>query len=232
MALPNPAPLPPELVDDTGRPSDDEFAELFEAAAADVIHGGANPAEVVMDLADSEGAPAWTVTDKGSAEWAMRHVVIVTAELAELKAQANDWAERIDYWFTRASAQAAATQAFFEHHLKEYAIEERARTDGKVKSVVLPSGRVSTTGPKPGNDTKVVVADEAKVLAWAKAEKVLDDVAPPKPRSVLLKPLRALVMVAEHDDGTHTVLTLSGEPVPGCAVELVAVTAKVTAEQP
>ncbi len=232
MALPNPAPLPPELVDSDGHPPESDFTELFAAAAADVIDAGTTPAVAVMDLAESEDAPAWTVTDKGSAEWAMRHVVIVNAELDEMKAQATDWAERIANWFTRASAEAAASKAFFEHHLEQYAIAERDRTDGKVKSVVLPSGRVATRGPKPGADTKVVVADEDAVLAWAELEDVLNDVAPPKPRSVQLKPLRALVQIAEHEDGTHSVLTLSGEPVPGCAVEYVPITATVTAEQP
>jgi hypothetical protein len=189
-----PMPLPPELAEPDPPIPEDQLEQLWEQAAAMAADASLDPDEAVAavahDLAmeDDHHPLRWRVTDTGSAEWAMRHVAEATAELEHLQMQRDAWAEQIDGWFRRAADRVRSRRAFFDQLLQLYAIEQREASNDKIKSVVVPSGRVRTTKAGP----KVVVRNPADVLAWAEERGVLDQVAPPK-REVKLTPLRELV---------------------------------------
>jgi hypothetical protein len=216
MAMPmSDLPLPPELAAEQPPIPDGELDQLLEVAVADARDAGIDPAAAIDLLADSEGAPRWRITDLGGAEWAMRHVAAADLALAQLQAQRQAWAERIDQWFQQAAGKEQARRAFFAGHLERYAIEQREATGGKAKSLAVPSGVVRTTEHKP----KAVVADEAAVADWAVTylnAVVADVVAPPQPRKVYVQPLREHTTVVEVVDRARLVLA-SGELVEWCA---------------
>lgn len=220
-----PEPIPSELTEP--EPGDNRWANVMAEYAAGLAeyHDVLGPDEVAIDLvlapSDYEvvgGIPAspplaralaWRIDGPRTAEWAMAKLAEAEAQLQQLGAQADDWAARIRVWFDQAAARHLATRAFFDQHLQAYALAERDRTDGKVKTVQLPSGRVSTTA----SAAKAVVADEQAVVAWADATfddpEVLQAVAPTQ-RRVLLNGLRELVELVEVIDRAQLTLA-SGE---------------------
>lgn len=161
-----------ELAHEAARVAEQDGLDVTEAVALLLRHSGdtlapLTTARAVERLANPTRAPAearaWTVTDDGAAEWAMRHVADAEREIGELRAQADEWTARIEDWFARKTRSAEARRAFMSAHLEAYALTLRAESGGKVKTVILPSGRVSTRGGGP----RVVVYDEEAVLAWA-----------------------------------------------------------------
>ncbi len=161
-------PLPPELL-----------------ATEDAFDVGLIPSE--GDL--PEPVQRWHIDGTGSAAWAMAHVARAESALSDLQAQAIDWYGRIDAWLAHEAAPHRATVAFFEAHLERYALELR-EVDPKARTLVLPTGKVSTRSTSP----KVTVTDEAAVIAWA------DDFAPEavaRDPKVKLTELRRHVIVKE-----------------------------------
>lgn len=224
MAQPmhDPGPMPPELAIDIA-PLSDEVLDRLDAAfgeAADdgiapeqweSLYSGADPftdphAPAAAHLVPDE-ARGWRISDIGAAEWAMRHVASIDTELAELQAQAAEWRERIDAWFSYKAGTLERRRGFFAVHLQLYALERRD-ADPKAKTLTLPAGVVRTTEHKPA----VAVEDESAVIGWAKRQgrEVLTDVAPPIPRKVHVRPLRDHCHVAEVIDHAKLILS-SGE---------------------
>lgn len=199
MALAPVPPLPPELAGDYLDP--ELLDRLWDEAVALASDTATDPQHVVHDLAESDDGPRWSITDDGAAEWAMRHVAEADAQLAQLKAQRDEWVRHVTQWFERAAGRELARRSFFAQHLEGYAIAERERTGDKRKTVDLPSGKVRTSSGGP----KVAVQEPAKVLAWAKGAGVLEQVAPPK-HELKLTPLRDLVRAVEVVDWAQLVL--------------------------
>jgi len=213
MAMPmSDLPLPPELAAEAPPIPDGDLDQLLEQAVVEAHDGGVSPAQAVELLADSEGAPRWRITDLGGAEWAMRHVAAADQALAQLQAQRQAWAERIDQWFAQAAGKEQARRAFFVGHLERYAIEQREATGGKAKSLAVPSGVVRTTEHKP----KAAVEDDAKVVAWVSCwyPEQVASVCPPVPPKVYVQPLREHTTVVEVIDHARLVLANSAEVVP------------------
>lgn len=171
------------LADDVGMDPDAAGHMLAEAEASEPLGGG--------------GAPPWTVTDDGSAEWAMRHVVAASAELEHLAQQAQSWQDRIAAWFDHRAKPLQAKVAFMGAHLERYAVRVREDTKGKTKTLVLPSGAVPTTATSP----KVVIRDAARAYAWA-CEHAQDALKPRQPElqvSLLRQVVRPVQLVTEAD---------------------------------
>lgn len=153
--------------------------------AGDTAEGAADFAEWVPDR-----ARRWTVTDDGSAEWAMRHVAAAEAELRTLREQADAWAYRIHQWYEQRAKPLQATKGFMAAHLERYALERRL-ANPKAKTLTLPSGKVATTYVAP----KVEVDDADAVVAWAEANGLAEVVRVRKEPKV--SELRRHVTVAE-----------------------------------
>jgi len=170
-------PLPPELAYEDAPPLTDYDLERLE----DQVLGTADEAAMDDDAALAalqEGAAApeldwagpaalrWRIEDDGAAEWAMRHVVAIDAELGELAARAQGWTQRIQGWFDKGARRLKVRRAYFDGHLTDYARRERDRTGDKRKTIELPSGKVRSTSSKP----KATVVTEDAVIRWAKAK--------------------------------------------------------------
>lgn len=215
---------PPEL--DTPSPDDEWLEALIEwadEAAGTEFDGTAEPADVLAYLVDGatfhrappEQATRWTVTDDGSAEWAMGHVLRADQALAELQAQAQVWRDeaderirRIAQWFAHGAKRHLATRAFMDAHLSAYALDRRAADPKHNKTLVLPSGVVKTTEAKP----KAEVVDPDAVVAWAVqlGGERLADIAPEQPRKLYVNALRDNTDVVEVIDHAQLLLA-SGE---------------------
>jgi hypothetical protein len=89
--------------------------------------------------------------------------------------------------------------------------------DPKVKSLSLPSGRISSQGPKPGREWTTKIADAEAVVAWA--EKHFPDLVQTK-KDVLVSELRDAVWRADQR-GAYALDTRTNEllEVPGVVVE-------------
>lgn len=104
----------------------------------------------------------WSVTDDGSAEWAMAMVAELDANATMLREQEKAYVERIARHYRRQQAQLAQRRAFFAAHLTVYAAAWRARDPKRNKTLHLPSGLVRSTDHKP----KAIVRDDATVAAF------------------------------------------------------------------
>jgi hypothetical protein len=174
------APIPPQLL--APLPEHELFASrVADRAVALAADCGIDPEAAAVELANEN---PWQIDGTGSAEWAMAQITRANDELAELKAQADDWRTRIDAWLAHESARPKATKAFFEAHLERYAIAMR-EADPKRKSLALPSGVVKTTAKGPA----VKVEDEKAVLAWAVQH---------APDAVALDPRLKVTVLREH----------------------------------
>lgn len=160
----------------------------------------------------------WLPADDSEADWAMGMVRHVDAEISGLQAQARAWHDRIDAWLADATRAPERRRAFFADRLEAYGRQWR-EADERRRTLHLPSGRVTARVPQSAT---VVVADEAAVLDW-----LYDDDSPLAeaaikrvPNSVYVSELRKLVEAVQRDDGTWSAVhSLTGEVVPGCAVE-------------
>lgn len=138
-------------------------------------------------------AGSWRPGSLGEADWCLSKYAEAAQELARLDAHAAESHARIDAWRAQAGKRAERTRTFFEGHLKAYAASQRTERSA---TLFLPSGSVTSRASK----AKVVVADEAAAVEWAR------DNAPAAVQvkeSILLGPLRKAtaiqpLMVAEH----------------------------------
>lgn len=185
----DPAPLPvlpAELTYDDAPPLSDADLEVYGDAAVQAAHDSLLDVEDVdpaLLASDEDGYAArhlvpqavrrFRIEDDDMAAWAMAKVGAINAELAELAERGDAYRQRIGQWFDHAADPLKGRLHFLEGHLKDYARRERAR-DPKRKTVLLPTGRVSS---RSGSAPTVKVADEAEVIAWAKANLEGDDLA-------------------------------------------------------
>lgn len=163
MTTINPALLPviapPDLPDVARDAVDRVMAEAGRVGVDPVMHAGVMAGEMI-------GSARWVLdpavpSDLSAAEWAMRHVAAAEAELATLRAAADEYHAQIDEWFDDASRRARTTAAFFAPHLEHYQRRRREMTDDA--TLKLPSGVVKTRKYQPS----IEVDDEAAVIAWA-----------------------------------------------------------------
>ena len=155
----DPLPIPAELAVEA-EPFDDETLDLALAGATTVTQlDDGVPGETTYVRAEVE---RWSVTDDGSAEWALRRLAEARQQVATLTRQAEEWRARIDAWHARMLGPLERRVEFFEGHLKRYALDRRL-DDPRAKSLILPSGRIQTREAKP----RVVVADPDAWQDWA-----------------------------------------------------------------
>lgn len=112
----------------------------------------------------------WKIETLAHATWAMSKYAAAAAHVAEVRALADDARRRIAEWEQAQRQRADASLAFFGWHLEQYALGERDATMDRVKSVTLIDGQVKTRATAE----RVVVVDDAAVIAWAKAADLPD----------------------------------------------------------
>lgn len=156
------------------------------------------PDEPHDDAGDDE-VRRWSVTDMGSAEWAMSHLAAIAANQRALDEQRQAYMDRINRWHEQASKRLASRAQFFEGHLTEYAAQHRALDPKRNKTLALPSGVVKSTEAKP----TATVVNEAEVITWARdhlEDEQLGEVVQTTEK-VMLTPLRKLVEIAAEQTG-------------------------------
>jgi phage host-nuclease inhibitor protein Gam len=180
-------PLPAELTYDDAPPLSDADLEAYGDAAVQAAHDHLLEVEevdlalLVTEADDGYAARhlvpvavrSFRIEDDATADWAMAKVGAIDAELAELTSRADAYRRRIGAWFDHAAKPLVGRRRLLEGHLKDYARRERVR-DPKRKTLVLPTGRVSSRG---ASAPSVKVADEDAVIAWAKAHLEGDELA-------------------------------------------------------
>lgn len=137
--------------------TDEDIDDLFAFDDTDPIDWPIVDGEVVVPKAS-----AWSVTDTGSAEFAMRHLSHATAAVEDIKAQEAAFIQQIETWATGERRPHERRINFFTGMLIDYAA--RLREEGQ-KTVKLPSGEI-TSRIKPA---RTDVVDESKFIEWAKA---------------------------------------------------------------
>ncbi len=201
---------PPDLPDDPHGLTDEVLDRILDRAAT--LAAGPDGATVVPDpltAATDEvtGAP-WRVESLGAAEWAIRKLAELEAEETAARQQHLEWTRPYDEWLDGQLARLRRPHTFLRSHLERYALAERDRTDGRVKSVNLPHGKISTTAAA----ARPVVTDPDAVVEWveewlseAEAEAIVSHTV-----SVRVGELRKVAQVADVIDGWR-IVTSCGE---------------------
>lgn len=112
----------------------------------------------------------WRVEDLDSAEWAGRMWRDADAEVKHVEGLAAEWRMQVTRWEERVLLPKRTRRALFESMLLLYMRRVREETNGKTKSIKLPSVTLSSTG---GTTDKVAIVDDDAVVAWA--EENLED---------------------------------------------------------
>jgi hypothetical protein len=124
---------------------------------SDDAQTGGLPSVLADDSEIPEVPETFSVTDDSSANWVIRRIV-----------EARAYAERVDDWADREKARARREEEFFLYRyggqLIAWVTAKIALQGGRRKSVCLPAGMAGFRK----EDSKIIVDDEAVVLAWAK----------------------------------------------------------------
>lgn len=161
-------PIPPELALDDEPLTDTDLARYFDALQDAAGEAGVDAEQVAGWLAEQPGDQApnrvarFRIEDDNAAEWAMRKLALAQAEVAQLQAQAQEWADRIQHWFVQAARPHADTLVYMEERLADYGL--RRRQAGGSATLNLPSGAIKTTS----SSRAVEVADDEAVAAYVR----------------------------------------------------------------
>lgn len=198
----------------------EELAELEPGAVAVLLMQ--DEAQVAQGEESSPVARAarWTITDEGSAEWAMRRLASAEQTITQATLLADEWRSRIDGWLADRTRVARNQAAFFAGQLERFALELRA-VDERRKSLPLPSGTVRTTR----RAAQAVLIDEMAFVAWAlrSLEGETLEAVVRTTHKPLVSGIRDVVSLTDHGP------VYNGELVPGLVIDQGTVTAKASA---
>lgn len=187
--------LPPELVVDV-EPFELEELDRYLAATAEGTEMSDTPVGAFVEAAEYSFERA---------EWAMAQLAVHQAEVDVLHARAHELHDRIDRWFKAESVKATGRKDFFDGALCTM-LRRRNTEDPAVKSIALPSGLITSSGPKDPNATEIDfdgAAGKTEFIEWA--QRYRRDLLTYEPK-VLISALRALGPdddgLLEREDGT------------------------------
>lgn len=174
---------------------------------------------------DHPAVSGFTVDTPELAAWAGAKMGEAQQLASSIREQARFWRARIDQWERDALSLPLQTVTFMEHHLERFGLAERARTNGKVKSVSLPSGVIRT---REGSPTFVMV-DADVFMDWAQ-DNVPDAVK--WVRSPLTSKLTGMTSWDLADGAVYAEVYLAstGEKIPGLLIDPGSTSAKVTVD--
>lgn len=172
-------PLPPEVVLSDPAEPPVPTTELYEYFGTP---------EGVMEMPESMRAFADEEFDAERAEWAMGRLAEATASLNEKNQQAADWQERIEAWEHRVTQRDQREVRYWKGALTSMLARANAR-DPKIKSLTLPSGRITSSGPADGNEyvAQLDADHTADLLAWAQDYGWFDDIVKSEPSVAKLR---------------------------------------------
>lgn len=156
MSIPDPheTDLPPDLAPIECEPFTDEelMTALLEPAAADAFPGVAR-------------ASSYSIPDDGQADWALRKLAQARAERDAIEARRRDYLAPVEAWYARQLAATGVERriARWQALLEDYALRRREATGEATAWLV--AGKLATTSSK----ARPKIADDAAVVAWAKA---------------------------------------------------------------
>jgi hypothetical protein len=189
-------------------PAPDEPTREVDALTGDVVY---------VESTDTR-AP-FIVDNDRKATWAMRRLSELTAQVASVESIVAAEHERIRRWAEEETRRHAADMAYFEAQLIRYGRQRRIDTDGKVKSVSTPYGKVTSTSTQ----AKYVIDPEV-FLAWAMAER--PDWVRTK-HEPALDAVKAATTVEDTETLGLVAMTEHGEIIPGVTIEPAGVNYKV-----
>lgn len=179
--------------------TDDDLVYALNCDGVDVPDGEAAEEQATKTL-------RWRPTSERSAEWALNKLIeyrtaiaVRAAEAQEMRMALLDELARIDAWEDKATRAPRSAERHFEHLLQEWALGQR--TD-RVKSIVLPSGIITTEDKKPAVEkVKGKDADE-RAVEWAEKRGV--KINEKTEKSVNLVDLKPKVCIVDYIVKTHT----------------------------
>lgn len=149
--------LPPEIITDEPPVSDEEF-DAWAAQAE---------GEWELPPAMAEFAVAPYAFEQ--AEWAMAKLARYTADLATTHERAEALHEKIAAWFDRESAVLETKARYFDGVLTNMLRQVNAEDPG-IKTIRLPSGTITSSGPRDPDEMFVEfdgVAGKEAFIEWA-----------------------------------------------------------------
>jgi hypothetical protein len=202
--------------------TDDDLDAYFEFEERGCVDEDGN--NLTVDLA---GAPfdvlSWSITDTGSADWAMRKYAHIAARIEDVRLNAREFRRQIDEWERRETTPLEHRANFFFGHLTRFLQERREDPSDGRASIVLPSGDiVSRKVPE-----RAEIADEKAFVEWARA---WHPKAVKAKWSPVMKEVKALVQWAKTEDGVVPIV--GDEVVPGVAHVAEHVNYDVKAQKP
>jgi phage host-nuclease inhibitor protein Gam len=167
----------------------------------------------IADVADSvvpesdEDRADYVVADESVLWVVLRRLRAVERKRTALEARVQAEVNRLEAWHAERDAPLLNDAQGLRRLAEEYAVAERTRTHGRVKSVATPYGVVKTRESGCGWQ----VADEDALMTWAWAN-----------RTDLVKTVQTFALADAKrvlkDDGGTVVDPKSGEIVPGLKV--------------
>ncbi len=185
-------------------------------------------------------ANRWHIDGIKTAEWAMRHVRGATKQLAGIHEQAEAFRDElrtklamVDDWEANLSREPRRKIDFFGHHLEIYTAAIRRESEGKVKTLALPSGKVTTReASEPAIEIVEGVDAMRSLVAWVKANLPDGDAETviKTTEKVLISELRRYLRItkaSDEPDAPDVVLGPGDEPVPSVVIRYPEMTLKV-----
>lgn len=118
------------------------------------------------------GADRFVVDDLAKAEWAMKKIAALQKDVEEKQEQAKrmkeEYASSVDAWLTSECESAQSDIEFFRSVLEPFIKAEIEKSNGKKKSIKLPSGSCGyrRQGMVFRMDGKVVDAENETMKGW------------------------------------------------------------------
>lgn len=190
--------IPPEILNDAPPFSDEDLATFFKWADdplefnPDTVRDAVGDPAIgaAVEVASVNRVVAWQVNDEADVNWAAAMHARYYDETRRLIGLRATYVQRIMDWFADAVEFPQRAQDLFENLLIPYALNVRAASGGRLKTIPTTAGEITTRAAK----AKVVVVDEAALVEWAEHEA---PAAVKTAKSILLDPLRDKVDVLE-----------------------------------
>jgi len=110
------------------------------------------------DQPDDHPVARWSISNDGAAEWALRKLAGLEAELSDVERQAGQWIEDITSWAAERGASLHRSAEFFRGHLSRYGLARRELTGHA--TLHLPTGNVATRAGNP----RAYISDQDLVI--------------------------------------------------------------------
>jgi len=189
-------------------------------------NAGTTPTLDDVDLADAPQSPeewaALDVTDDAILTRLLRWATAIQRRRDRVQALVQPEIDRLEVWAAEQDAPLRERLALVEEAAKRYALDRRAATGDKVKSIATPYGKAATSTAGGGWE----IADADALIKWAQTARP-DLVRVPAPEFLLADAKRVLAAV-DKAAGGDVFDPATGDLVPGLKTVPQEVRAKVT----